>query len=43
VALLCSGLIHGYLGIDNDIIWDIVTNEVRKLLPALERLEAAKR
>jgi uncharacterized protein with HEPN domain len=36
-------LIHGYLGIDNDIIWDIVTNEVRKLLPALERLEAAKR
>lgn len=35
-------LIYGYLGIDNDIVWDIVTNEVHKLLPTLERLEAAK-
>lgn len=34
-------LIHGYLGIDNDIIWDIVRNEVEKLLVALEKLEAA--
>ena len=31
-------LIHGYLGIDNDIIWDIVRNEVGKLHLALERL-----
>ena len=34
-------LIHGYLGIDNDITWDIVRNEVEKLLLALEKLEAA--
>lgn len=34
-------LIHGYLGIDEDIIWDIVRNEVEKLLVALEKLEAA--
>jgi uncharacterized protein with HEPN domain len=34
-------LIHCYLGIDNDIIWDIVRNEVEKLLVALEKLEAA--
>ena len=31
-------LIHGYLGIDNDIIWDIVRNEVGKLHLALEKL-----
>lgn len=35
-------LIHGYLGIDNDIVWDIVTKEIHNLLPDLERLEAAK-
>ncbi|MGH9578859.1 MAG: HepT-like ribonuclease domain-containing protein [Terriglobales bacterium] len=33
-------LIHGYLGIDDDIIWDIVSNEVGKLRTALEKLEA---
>jgi len=33
-------LIHGYLGIDDDIIWDIVRNEIEKLLAALEKLEA---
>jgi uncharacterized protein with HEPN domain len=33
-------LIHGYLGIDDDIVWDIVTNEIGKLLVALEKLEA---
>lgn len=33
-------LIHGYLGIDDDIIWDIVRNEIEKLLVALEKLEA---
>jgi len=33
-------LIHGYLGIDDDIIWDIVSNEVGKLLGALEKLES---
>ena len=34
-------LIHGYLGIDNDIIWDIISNEIEKLRLALERLAAA--
>lgn len=34
-------LIHGYLGIDDDIIWDIVRNEIEPLLLALEKLEAA--
>ncbi|MBI1965168.1 MAG: DUF86 domain-containing protein [Betaproteobacteria bacterium] len=33
-------LIHGYLGIDDDIIWDVVRNEIEKLLTALEQLEA---
>ncbi len=33
-------LIHGYLGIDNDIIWGVVQNEVGKLLRALEKLDA---
>jgi uncharacterized protein with HEPN domain len=33
-------LIHGYLGIDNDIIWDIVQNEIGKLLRALEKLDS---
>ena len=33
-------LIHGYLGIDDDVIWDIVRNEVEKLHLALEALEA---
>ena len=35
-------LIHGYLGIDDDIIWDIVQNEIEGLLTALERLEGLK-
>lgn len=33
-------LIHGYLGIDNDVIWGIVQNEIGKLLRALEKLDA---
>jgi uncharacterized protein with HEPN domain len=36
-------LIHGYLGIDNDIIWDIVRNEIAPLRQALEKLEAVNR
>ncbi len=34
-------LIHGYLGIDNDVVWDIFRNEVGKLVLALGKLEAA--
>jgi uncharacterized protein with HEPN domain len=33
-------LIHGYLGIDDDIIWDLIRNEIERLLMALEKLEA---
>jgi uncharacterized protein with HEPN domain len=33
-------LIHGYLGIDNDVILDIVQNEIGKLLRALEKLDS---
>ena len=33
-------LIHGYLGIDNDVIWDFVRNEIGKLLRALEKLDS---
>jgi uncharacterized protein with HEPN domain len=36
-------LIYGYLGIDNDIIWDIVRNEIAPLRQALEKLEAVNR
>ncbi len=25
-------IIHGYLGIDNDIIWSIITDEIPELL-----------
>ena len=40
IVAMRNVLIHGYLGIDDDIIWDIVRNEVDKLLRALEKLEA---
>lgn len=33
-------LIHGYLGIDDDTLWSIVTSDVPKLLPALQALKA---
>ena len=29
---------HGYLGIDNDIIWDTIQNDIPALLPALRRI-----
>lgn len=32
-------IIHGYLGIDNDIIWSIVTDEIPELLNALQNLK----
>lgn len=31
-------LVHGYLGINNDILWDIIQNEVPTLIPQLEWL-----
>jgi len=32
-------LIHGYLGIDNDILWDIIKKDIPSLLPELEKLK----
>ena len=32
-------IIHGYLGIDNDIIWSIVTDDIPELLTALQALK----
>ena len=31
-------LAHSYLGIDNDVIWDIIQTDVPNLLPALRNL-----
>ena len=31
-------LAHSYLGIDDDVIWDIIQTDVPKLLPALRNL-----
>ena len=31
-------LTHGYLSVDDDLIWDIIQNDVPKLLPALRDL-----
>lgn len=36
-------LIHGYLGIDNDTIWSLVTTEVPQLLHELRRLRESIR
>ncbi len=33
-------LIHGYLGLDNDILWSIVQTDVPILLPQLKLLES---
>jgi len=32
-------LIHGYLGIDNDTLWSIITDDVPELLPKLHLLK----
>ncbi len=34
-------LIHGYLGIKNEIIWDIIQNEIPQLLEQLQVLKVA--
>lgn len=31
---------HGYLGIDNDTLWSIVTGDIPELLPVLLALKA---
>lgn len=32
-------LIHGYLGIDNDILWSIIRDDIPELLPLLHQLK----
>ncbi|NTV14338.1 MAG: DUF86 domain-containing protein [Desulfobulbaceae bacterium] len=32
-------LIHGYLGIDNDILWSIISQDIPALLPRLRELK----
>ncbi|WP_394754201.1 DUF86 domain-containing protein [Crenothrix sp.] len=32
-------LIHGYLGIDNDILWSIIQTDIPALLPQLQQLQ----
>ena len=29
---------HGYLGIDNDVVWDVIQTDIPDLLPKLRRL-----
>lgn len=29
---------HGYMGIDDDVVWDIIQNDVSRLLPNLQRM-----
>ena len=36
-------LIHGYLGIDDDTLWSIITDEVPELLSSLEKLDETMR
>ena len=31
-------LVHAYLGIDDDVVWDIIQTDVPHLLPELRRL-----
>jgi len=33
---------HAYFGIDNDILWDVVENEVPLLAKAIERVQASR-
>lgn len=33
-------LIHGYLGIDNDILWSIIEQDIPDLLPQLQALKS---
>jgi len=32
-------LVHGYFGIDTDILWDVVENEAEPLLDAVEGID----
>lgn len=42
IIALRNILIHGYFGIDDDILWDIVKNRIAPLRRALDTLSADK-
>ena len=33
-------VVHDYLGVDEDIVWQVATDDLPKLIPTLERLTA---
>jgi len=35
-------LIHGYLGIDDDTVWNVIQEDIPILLSALEQIQASK-
>jgi uncharacterized protein with HEPN domain len=43
IIALRNILIHGYFGIDDDILWDVVTNRVGQLRAALDGLASERR
>jgi uncharacterized protein with HEPN domain len=42
IAGLRDIVIHGYFGVDEDILWDIVQNKIAPLLEQVKRLSAAE-
>ena len=38
IAGMRDHLIHGYFGVDYDIVWDVVTRKMPELRPSIERL-----
>lgn len=43
IAGMRDRLIHGYFGVDYEIVWDVVTNKVKELEPVFEKLLADER
>lgn len=39
IIAMRNRLAHGYMGIDNDIIWSIILDAIPVLLPALRRMQ----
>jgi uncharacterized protein with HEPN domain len=36
---LRNRLIHAYLGLDNDVLWDVIQTDIPNLLQLLKQLE----
>ncbi len=41
MAGLRDRLIHDYFGVDYDLVWDVVTNKIPQLKPAIEGIVQA--